>query len=789
MSIFDKPISYERDVIMKYDKNNVDDEEYINQRENILKKDINEELNEKNNYNIIQNKYNPLFMPDAIIHHNIDTDKTYNINSTEYEPYLHWLHNKGLEKNVKIRYSIDNVNIDSLNRNQIPKNIQKILINLEKNPLTIYNYDLKIKVPENIIKNIVKGDKISLTGVDNLVKKYSAFDENGKLVVKFYKGKNYMEININPNIKSNGNLENYQKFFDTSKVFVSISGIKGVKKNTYFEINNSIPYDTTANNSYTKIEQIINDETSPYIGNIPISYINNTHRIYILPPDNNDVLFDVNKFYILLPFASDGTNIITNTSNQNDNNYTITFTFEHYNFIPLNEIIADYPVNFEHIKGFHLVKSINLNENYISVDIYPPIDINYKLTGNTFIYENFGGSSIYLNLIEKVEYAYPYQNEYSIKLDKTYNNVIQIKLVDSLFINFSKTFYNSGNGKNNRIYFQNIENIQEIQYIELDEGIYTKDKLKSEIEKKFLEKQRNINTINFGYDLKYNVFVQINDSNDEITFTSYKSKILEKPINNISPLINLNDTGIGDGTYTIVIEHPNHGISYSNEIGVFSGFIDHYGIPAESLNGIHKLKIIDNDKYSFVINNVNLNLNKRITDGGRNVTVFIPSPMKYLFNYPDTAGDVLGFRNVGEISSITKYNYIIKNSEPYQNELNYDINGNEKLIKNNSIKLIKFNYFMMECSILNKLVNSNTKNKFFTKFRITDDNIISNESSNTGIFLYDPIYVLDELSFKFYNPDNTLVDFRNIDHSFVLEITMIDNMPLLSNINTNYPLS
>jgi len=789
MSLFDKPISYEQDVIMKYDKSLVDNEEYINQRERILRKDIDEELREENNYDIKKTQYNPLFMPDALIHHDIDTDKTYNINSTDYEPYLHWLHNKGLAKKVKVRYDIDYINIDSMNRNQIPKNIPKMLINLDKNPLTIYNYDLRIKVPEIIIKNVVKGDKISLTGVDNLVKKYSAFDESGNLVIKFYKGKKYIEININPNIKSYGALDIYQKYFDTSKVFVTISGVKGVKKNTYFEVNNSVPYDTTANNSYTKIEQVTNEESSPYIGNIPVSYINDMHRIYILPPDEEDVLFDVNKFYILLPYESDGTNIISNTSNQNDNNYTITFTFDHYNFIPLNEIVTDYPVNFEHIKGFHLVKSINYIENYITVDIYPPIDVNYKLTGNSFFYENFGGSSIYFNLIEKVEYAYPYQNDYTITLDKTYNNVIQIKLVDSLFTNFAKTFYDSGNGKNNRIYFQNIENIQEIQYIELDEGIYTKDKLKNEIEKKFLQKKRNINTVNFGYDLKYNVFIDINDSTDEITFTSYKSKILQKPINNVSPLINLNDPGIGDGIYTIVIEHPNHGISYENEIGVFSGFIDHNGIPSSSLNGTHELKIIDENKYSFVINNVNLTENKRITDGGRNVTVFIPSPMRYLFNYTDTAGDILGFRNIGEKTSITRYNYIVKNSDPYENELNYDINGNEKQIKNNSIKLYKFNYFMMECSILNKVSNSNTKNYFFTKFRMTEDKIIPNESLNNGLFLYEPIYVLDELSFRFYNPDNTLADFRNIDHSFVLEVTRIDNMPLLSNINTNYPPS
>ena len=105
MSLFDRPISYEQDVIMKYDKSLVDNEEYINQREKILRKDIDEELREENNYDIKKTQYNPMFMPDPIIHHDIDTDKTYNINSMDYEPYLHWLHNKGLAKKVKVRYS------------------------------------------------------------------------------------------------------------------------------------------------------------------------------------------------------------------------------------------------------------------------------------------------------------------------------------------------------------------------------------------------------------------------------------------------------------------------------------------------------------------------------------------------------------------------------------------------------------------------------------------------------------------------------------------------------------
>ena len=360
-----------------------------------------------------------------------------------------------------------------------------------------------------------------------------------------------------------------------------------------------------------------------------------------------------------------------------------------------------------------------------------------------------------------------------------------------MFVNPSKTLYNTGEGKNNRIYFQNIENIENIQYIELEEGLYTITNLKNEIEQKFSMLTRNINNINFGYDLNYNVNVQIDDNTNIVTFTSYKSKMLEIPINNVDPVINVNDPGIGNGTYTIVIDHENHNITTNKTRVLFEGFIDHLGISSSFLNGIQEIDIIDNNRYSFVIKNVNLNERKILTNGGRNVKVLVPSPMKYYFNYPDTVGSVLGFRNPGNSTSITPFNHIIRNSDPYFNEISFDVNGDSIIIKNNAIKLYKFTYFLMECNIVNLvnlLSNANTKRNFFTKFRITEDKIVVNEITATSVFFYDPIYELDKLSFRFYNPDNTPIDFNDVDHSFVLEITTLDNSPELTNINSTRSL-
>lgn len=779
MAIYNRPINSDKDVIMRYDKNLIDDTDYIDQRTQIS----NNSLNNNVDMHIENNEYNPLFTPDILIRNQVNQSKKNNIKTREYDPYLDFLESKCLDnKNLKIRYNIEYVNIDSYNRNKIPVNIPLYLFDLENNPLSIINNELRIKLSEDQINKINVGDKFLLTNIKIIEKKYNAFDENNNTILIFTKNKKYVQINMNPNVNTTNTLNLYQKYFDTSKVFVQISGIQGVKVNHYFEIQNSVPYDSTANNMYTKTVQYSNDPEISYIGNIPVAYLNDQHQIYILPPDEPDVLYDENKFYILLPYESDGTNIVTGTNSYN-NNYIITFDFKHYNYIPLNELEADYPVNSDHVNGYHIIKSINYTYNYISTSIMPPIDLSL-INASTYKYENFGGNKIYFNIIDKIEYAYPNQNNYTINLNKVYTNVIQIKLIDSLFINPAKTFYNTGTGKNNRIYFQNIENIENIQYIELDEGLYTYDTLKTSIEYKFSQLSRNINPINFGYDLKYNVNVDINQNTNVVTFTSYKSKKLELPINNVDPVININDTGIGEGTYTILIDHPNHNISYPNAMVLFTGFIDHLGIPASFLNGLHEITIIDINRYSFIINNVNLTQTKYITNGGRNVSVFIPSAMKYYFNYTDTAGIVLGFRNPGQNTSITGYNHIIKNSDPYLNEISYDVNGNPITIKNNSIKLYKFTYFMMTCNIVNLLSNANTKNNLFSKYRITGDNIIVNENAVNAIYFYDPIYELDKLSVKFYNPDNTLVDFNDNEHSLTFEITTLDNLPEISNINS-----
>jgi hypothetical protein len=785
MSNFDIPINYSRDVIMRHDNQLLDDSTYIEEKNKI----VNEKREKKKTF-YEDSIINPNFTPDEFIKQQTHIKETNKIETDEFHPYLNYLESKGLlNKNPQVRYNIDYINVDSANRNKEPYNIPKKLYQLDNNCLDITDNYLNIHINKTQISDFTIGDKISLTNILPLEKTYNCYDTSYNQVIYFESGKSYATIKINPNVNilynesiNTSTLDLY-KYYDTTNVYVKISGVIGTSS---YQIQNFFSSTNTISEMYK------NDENSAFIGNIPVAFINDNHRIYLLPPDGTIATPDKNIFYIKLPYAATGSKIgniitpnviseLTNTPQYLIDPYQISFTFNHYNLIPLNQLNADFPVTNNNIHGYHIINSID--DDYIKIKIYPNINLDL-IDKYNFGYNRFGGNNINLNLINKINYGYPSQNNYSINLEKIYTNIVEIKIIDSLFKNPIITIINNGNSKNNMLYFQSIENIEAIQSIEIPQGYYTAEKLKLTLEHLFSNTSRISNFYN--YDSNYNIIVDIDEATNLVSFTNYKKARLKQAIRNISPVINITDNMIGDGVYTITITHENHGIFTQTKDVIFSGFIDDTGILGSDLNGKKTITILDTNTYQFTLNNINLTQIKTITHGGNGITILVPSEIKFYFNYEDTAADVLGFRNGGIESSITSFNTIIKNSDPYQNEQPYDFNGNKITIKNNSIKLKKYLYFLMTCKEIsqNNIINVNNKQNAFAKFKISDDNILNNEFTSTPIFFYNPLTQLDKLSFQFYNPDNTLIDFNNEEHSFILQITTIDNIPELTGLNS-----
>ena len=754
MSNFNRPINFTRDIIGKYEKDNNNNKEYIQN-----KNDINQDKFKTDIYDFKEVKIplNPIFDPTALIGNQIDFDKQNIINQKEYDPLLHFLNQRGLyDKNTKIRYNVDYVIIDSSMRTKVSQNIISNYIKIQSNSLSIKRNKLYVYMEPNNIINFNIGDKISLTTLEYFDQLYRS-STNGNTIITFYSGKSYIQINMNPNT----NISQYTNYVnvDTTNVKVIISGVKGV--NTIDFVN-------------------YNDDSSGFIGNIPISFINSEHQIYITPPGTS-IIPDPNIFYILMPYTSDGTNIATNSI------YNIKFSFNHYNFIPVNQINANYPLDINQTNGYQIISEINYD--YITFDIYPPLDLDIP-NNNNYEFLNFG-NCLYIGVISQTILGYPSQNSYTIDLNKLFTNVIMIRIVDSTFNNPNKTIFDCGQYKNNRLYFQSIENKTDIQFIELDGGLYNINTLKTAIETKFSEKSRNITDTIFNYDLNYNVIFNGDLGTNIVTFESYKTKTLQVPIESVNPIINQGDITIGTGVYTITIRHDNHGITSNTENILFSGFIEHLGLYPSNLNGLHVVTIVDKDRYQFTLNNINLNTLKTITYGGRGVKVRVPSQIKLFFNYPDTIGNVLGFKDVGNDTSITNYNYIIKNIDPYINEYNI------KKCKNNNIILELYKYFLITCKELSIvytntdiITNTNKVNNIFAKILMENidninNDILINTFSPTPKFYYDPIAELYKLTLQFYYPNGELVDFGDQEHTFTLEITTFDNIPALTNITTN----
>ena len=153
------------------------------------------------------------------------------------------------------------------------------------------------------------------------------------------------------------------------------------------------------------------------------------------------------------------------------------------------------------------------------------------------------------------------------------------------------------------------------------------------------------------------------------------------------PGISTTDTSIGVGTYTVVIKHINHNITDIGTEIELGGFISHLGISAIDLNKIHKItNILDENTYEIQLTNINLETIKQFTAGGFASYILVPRLFRLLFSYQNSMGEQFGFRNIGNVHSITIFSTTITNKTLYENETTFDALRNKKIFKINSKK-------------------------------------------------------------------------------------------------------
>lgn len=454
--------------------------------------------------------------------------------------------------------------------------------------------------------------------------------------------------------------------------------------------------------------------------------------------------------------------------------FNVTITFYYIYGIPINVINAGYPTTQDNIIQYHTI--LNVSQNTYSFILNYSVPIEYTNI------QLFGGNDIYISLINDIVEGYSDPNYYIINLDKIYQNVYMVRMISSEFPNSENPIKSS----NNKIYWQNEDDGDYIYSIAVDPGKYNTVDLISTLELLFYNTPRtnyniDIQNINAPIYTNHNyIKVNINTNSDIVTFKSYREAFLSTPFIDIQPSIPYDytaDTAPYIG-YIITIKHSNHHLTIGQSI-LIMGAISYMGIPINILNTTHVIcNVLDINTYQIKLPAFNLDVFRVNNGGGVSVGIYVPNNIKLRFDYQDTLGYVLGFRNPGVYNSITPFNSIITNNDLYANELPYNNVGQIVQLSNNALQLSGNSYIIVECSQLSTITSVGPIKDIFAKILLSGlpGTVLYNSYVCVPKVFYEPIAELSSLEFTFYSPDGSLFDFNGVNHSFTLEITTITNI-------------
>lgn len=664
-----------------------------------------------------------------------------------YNPIIEYNNNGGKISNTTIRFEAHDLNIDSSYRRKEPRitfngstrSLNNDCLTLTKNSSLLYIKDSNHPYKVN--------DKIILKGITPL-KLYVSSDD-----LKFTN--NSKEINLNINIK------------DENDIFPESS------EDCYLEINN-----------YTNLD--VYSKNVNYVGNIPITIINDEHK-FNFTRNNNEINI---VFELPFKYIENNKYPLSNISRS----FNIAFYF--YANIPIYYLNAYYPTNNYAKNNYHIITKIDKEGYYVDLGIVSDKDLTF-------------GKNISVRKIYEFEKGYEEPNNYVIELSQSYKNIVQVEMLSSEFPCMENTIYknksiktaiiqgyNSNNEEitftqNNKLYWQNEDDGNFTYSIEIDPGKYTINELCNEIENKVYNVNRNY----YSEDLLYNnhniIKVNYDLSKDLIIFKSFN----EYNNNNIK--------------YKIITEEEYYNLSDEEKLKVIiSNDLTYY---YKSDDGNYMIIELDyDDENNIIINDKEYNIkNIKTLDNNNSLYVcdyvqsdkfYTKNKFRLLFNQNDTFGDILGFANVGQDTSITKYDYEITNKMLYYPSLGYEL-SNDDINIGNSINLLGHRYIIMTCEefpVMDNIIGIN-KNKAFQKIQLNGVSNVVNGTSfgpyTSGAFVYNtfihnmpkiyyvPIHEVSKLTFKFFSPNGELYDFNGIDHSFTLRITTLENIPEHTNIN------
>lgn len=641
-------------------------------------------------------------------------------------------------------YMSKNKNQENSNKEQIiNKNNLNLNLNLNKN-ITRINIDSRYRNIEskNITSNKITyltNNPLFFTNNSNIIKIYHnnhGFQKEDKIILQ----------GVQPNVIS------------------IINGLTFTKDNEFIRINHinhNLNNNLNNNNSIIiKLSNIIgNLNEKRTLLNIPVNELNTQHNIYFI---RNKTENPSNDYYY----------IKISTKVSQDYEYSLSSIY--INFIQLagiaiNQINANYPRTALQINGYHIIYNI-VDSDYYEIQV----------TDKAIITTSFGGNNIWISQVLDFIEGYSDNNYYKINLKKTFYNVNRIRLISTEFPNTETVIKNYPlKKKNNMLFWQILEDGDDIYSIEITPGNYTLNTLVSELTKqisKVIRPITNIYNLNINNNemlyYTYNLpVIDINSQNDLFTIKLLQRLTISKPLT-------LSNHTFDDSFSRLRIYHPNHNLNINDEITISNATATH-NVPDTILNTTFNIeRILDRNTYEVKLPRYTASTSQNdITNGGNNVLIIYPLKFRLLFDRPYTLGNILGFKDIGKPTSITNYTTIITNNTLYENDI---------LDRNitNTINLSGDNYILM-CSPIFKESSYTTGNidGVFSKLLLAGDpgTIMYNQFIQLGEYFKEPISTLSDFEVAFYDPIGELFNFGSIEHSYTLEIYE----EILSNNNNN----
>jgi len=687
--------------------------------------------------------------------------------SDRYNPYDDFQYKKGLMSDgyQLRRYKTTYVNIDSAFRNTNPAVFTEPVIKLPLNPLKFTNGSpiMNVMHPGHTFHT---KDQITLTGAFSKIAVLRTYQDNGAPTFEIPKACNIMKIYYTHEIPLDYNSDSIQ---------ITLSGIRGDKgTGTQSTFLGSMPINLI--NSIQTVYLTVND-----------TQINCTTQYIIdLTGDPNYFVRSPDYFFVILPvnMTARGT-----TEPYVLSDYNFKLTFNSLAGIQLNEINAQYPINVNQLNGYQIIKNVYVDSYDIEVATAAIISTPTL---------NGGGGFVYVAKITSILQSYPNQNQYTISLDNVFHSVQSARLYSSEIPNTQQAIRSDQYKVNNKIYWNDIDDGDYLYSIAVPPGNYGTTDLIIVMQDLFLNTPRInaetssiANAENVSYTPRHFMQIKMNESTNAVSFALFKEFILNNPIIQINPDITDQTVQVDpNATYQLTIAHPNHGMTKSGLTILIQGALSDKGIPSSTINGTHPvIQIINLDEYIITLPKFNLQADRTETGGGVNVFFYVPDLFRLRFDQPDTMGDVLGFRFAGQSTSITNFQSVVTNSDPYVFEtgVNKNFIGQPQVITNNSLQLSGDNYIIMAIQELRTFTSIGPVKHAFAKILLCDSpgKILFNSFVPMQYTFEDPLENLFELTITFYSPDGTLFNFNGLDHSFTLEVVTIVDIPDGTGIHSN----